>query len=149
VAIIRGHDNHFRHPAREIVVEVCGSPDTGELLSAAIGEARVRNAALRVIMCRRIAPGGDHSARGGDREALADLDRRLARWRRRCPHLRLESSVVHGGLVEYLADNRRSVQLVIVGPHNRQNLSELVGPVGSARLQDADCSLLIVNRQHL
>jgi nucleotide-binding universal stress UspA family protein len=39
--------------------------------------------------------------------------------------------------------------LVIVGGHNHKHLSELVGPVGSAILQDADCSLLIVNQQHL
>ena len=41
-----------------------------------------------------------------------------------------------------MAYNRRSVRLVIVGAHNRQHLGELVGPVGSAILQDADCSLL-------
>ena len=56
---------------------------------------------------------------------------------------------MHGGLLDYLAYNRRSVGLVIVGAHNRQHLSELVGPVGSAVLQDADCSLLVVNHQHL
>jgi nucleotide-binding universal stress UspA family protein len=56
---------------------------------------------------------------------------------------------VLGSLLEYLAYNRRSVRLVIVGAHNRQLLGELVGPAGSAILQDADCSLLIVNRQHL
>jgi nucleotide-binding universal stress UspA family protein len=51
--------------------------------------------------------------------------------------------------MEYLAYNCRSVQLVIVGTHNREHLKELIGPVGSAILQDADCALLIVNRQHL
>jgi nucleotide-binding universal stress UspA family protein len=56
---------------------------------------------------------------------------------------------VHGSLLEYLAYSRRSAGLVIVGAHNRQQVAELVGPVGSAVLQDADCSLLIVNRQHL
>jgi len=85
----------------------------------------------------------------GDRRALADLDRRLARWKHRYPDLEVESVAIHGTLIEYLAYNRRSVELVIVGAHNRQHLKELIGPVGSAILQDADCSLLIVKRQHL
>ena len=56
---------------------------------------------------------------------------------------------MHGTLMEYLAYNRRSVGLVIVGAHNREHLKELIGPVGSAVLQDAECSLLIVNRRHM
>jgi nucleotide-binding universal stress UspA family protein len=150
VAIIRGRDDHFRHPANGIVVEVDGSADNGVLLGAAIEEARLRNAAIQAIICRRSMPGDEKAAEGeGDRRALADLDRRLARWTRRYPDLRVQSMVVHGSLLEYLAYNRRSVRLLIVGAHNRQLLGELVGPGGSAVLQDADCSLLIVNRQHL
>jgi nucleotide-binding universal stress UspA family protein len=86
---------------------------------------------------------------GNTPRALADLDRRLARWKRRHPDLRMESVAVQGGLLEYVAYNRRSVRLAIVGAHNHKHLSELVGPAGSAVLQDADCSLLIVNQQHL
>jgi len=56
--------------------------------------------------------------------------------------------VVHGSLLEYLTYHR-SVRLMIVGAHNRQHVDELVGPAGGALLQDAGCSLLIVNRQHL
>ena len=150
VAIIRGHDDHLQRPAEGVVVEVDGSPDNGVLLGAAIEEARLRNAAIQAIICRRTAPGDQEAVdTEGDRRALADLDRRLARWKRSYPQLRVESMVVRGSLLEYLAYNRRSARLVIVGAHNRAHLDELVGPVGSAILQDADCSLLIVNRQHL
>jgi nucleotide-binding universal stress UspA family protein len=149
VAIIRGHDNHLRQPAHG-KVEVDGSPDNGVLLGAAFGEARLRNANIQAIICRQTVSDDKAAAEGeDDRQALADLGRRLARWKRRYPHLRVESVAVHGTLMEYLAYNRRSVRLVIVGAHNREHLGELVGPVGSAILQDADCSLLIVNRQHL
>jgi len=59
---------------------------------------------------------------------------------------------VRGGLRDYLADKRLSggwvPGLVIVGARDRQ-LTEVVGPIGAAALQDADCSLLIVKRQHL
>jgi nucleotide-binding universal stress UspA family protein len=150
VAIIRGRDDHVQPPAQGIVVEVDGSPDNGVLLGAAIEQARLRSAAIRAIICRQTAPG-DNAAPDteGNRRALADLDRRLARWKRLHPDLRVESVAVHGSLLEYLAYNRRSVRLVIVGAHNRKHVSELVGPAGAAILQDADCSLLIVNQQHL
>ncbi len=152
VAIIR-HDDHLHRPADWIVVELDGSPDNGVLLGAAAEEARLRNAAIRAIICRRTAPedNGPGTIRPaeGDRRALADLDRRLARWKRRYPDLRVESVAVHGGLLEYLAYDRGSVGLVIVGARNRQHLAELAGPAGSAVLQDADCSLLVVNQQHL
>jgi nucleotide-binding universal stress UspA family protein len=149
VAIIRDHHNQPGQPARGIVVEVDGSPDNGVLLAAAMEEARLRNATVQAMLCRRTL-SDDTAAEGeGDRRALADLDRRLARWKHRYPHLRVQSVAVHGTLLEYLAYNRPSVELVIVGAHNREHLKELIGPVGSSILQDADCSLLIVNRQHL
>jgi nucleotide-binding universal stress UspA family protein len=148
VAIIRDLHKQSGQPAQGIVVEVDGSPDNGVLLGAAMEEARLRNATIQAIICRRTA--SDDAAEGeGGRRALADLDRRLARWKRRYPHLRLESAAVQGTLMEYLAYNHRSVRLVIVGFHNREHLMEIIGPIGNAILQDAQCSLLIVNHQHL
>ena len=150
VAIIRARDHHLHRPADGMVVEVGVSPDNGVLLGAAIEEAGLRNSAVQAIVCRRTAPETNGAADAeGDRRALADLDRRLAGWKRRHPDLRVESVAVHGSLLEYLAYQRRSVRLVIVGAHDHNHVSELVGPAGSAILQDADCSLLIVNQRHL
>jgi nucleotide-binding universal stress UspA family protein len=149
LAIVRDHRSQPGQPANAIVVEVDGSPDNGVLLGAAMEEALLRNATVQAVICRRTASHDVASDREGDRRALADLDRRLARWKRRYPHLGVESVTVHGTLVEYLAYNPRSVGLVIVGAHNREHLKELAGPVGSAILQDSDCSLLVVNRRHL
>ena len=140
VAIIRDRDVQVRQASPDIVVEIDGAPDNGLVLGAAMEEALLRDARIRAVMCRHIDEG--------DRRALAGLDRRLARWKRQYPQLRVESVAVHGTLMEYLA-RQRSVQLVIVGSHDRVHLGELVGPVGNAVLHDADCSLLIVNRQHL
>ncbi len=151
VAIVRDRDGH---PAADsIVVELDGSPDNGVLLGAAVAEAGLRHAAVRAIICRRSGPDETGPAAlgqaEGDRRALADLDRRLARWKRRYPDLRVESVAVHGGVLEYLTYHRRSVGLVVVGARDRQHVRELVGPAGSAVLQDTDCSVLIVNQQHL
>jgi nucleotide-binding universal stress UspA family protein len=150
VAIIRARDDRLHRSADGIVVELDGSPDSGVVLGAAVEEARLRNAAIQAIICRRTAPDDKGAAHAdGDRRVLADLERRLARWKRRYPDLRVESLAVRGGLLEHLAYNRRSVGLVIVGARNRQHLNDLVGPGGSAVLHDADCSLLVVNQQHL
>lgn len=135
VAIVRAgaDDPHAR--AGGILVGLDGSPDSGVLLGAAVREARLRGAAIRAVVRRVTADA--HS----DRRALADLDRRLARWKRRYPDLRVEPVAVPGGLPEYLACHPRPAGLVIAGAHHRQHLQDLVGPAG--------CSLLIVNRQHL
>jgi nucleotide-binding universal stress UspA family protein len=137
VAIIRDRDDHCRPSAHDIVVEIDGAPDNGLVLGAAMEEALLRDAALQAVICRHIDGG------------VADLDRRLARWKRQYPQLRVESVVARGTLMEYLACRQRSVQLVVVGSHDRHHLGEVVGPAGNAVLHDADCSLLIVNRQHL
>jgi nucleotide-binding universal stress UspA family protein len=148
VGIIRARDDHL-HRLDGIVVELDGSPDNGVLLGAAAAEARLRNAAIRAIICRGPTDENGPDDAVGDRRALADLDRRLARWTRQYPDLRVESVAVRGGLLEYLAVNRRSVGLLIAGARDRRQLRELVGPAGSAVLQDAECSLLVVNQQHL
>lgn len=148
VAIIRSRDGHPRHPD-EIVVEMDGSPDNGVLLGAAMAEAQLRKAAIRAITCRQTASHDEEKERNCDRQAGADLDRRLDRWRRRYPHVEVESMALPGGLVDYLARNHRSVRLVVVSAHNRQHLGELLGPSSNAILQEADCSLLIVNHPHL
>lgn len=146
-AIVRGRDDHRAHSAEKAVVEIEGSPDS-VLLSAAVDEALLRGAALQAVVSRRTAPT-EHGGAEADRRALADLDRRLARWKRRHPQLRVESVAIHAGLLEYLAAPQGLVGLVIVDAHNRQQVAELVGPVGSSVMQDAGCSLLVVNRQHL
>ncbi len=148
VAIIRSRDEHHRQPD-EIVVHVDGSPDNGVLLGAAMAEAQLRNAAIRAVVCRQTVSREDGTDRDHDARACADLDRRLDRWRRRYPHVEVESTATRGGLLDYLACNRRSARLVIVSAHNLQQLGELLGPRGTAILQEADCSLLIVNHPHL
>ncbi|OBG36314.1 hypothetical protein A5672_19830 [Mycobacterium alsense] len=150
VGIIRSREGRGHRGANEIVAELDASPDNGVLLGAAIMEARLRNAAVRAIVCRAVA----NDQRGPaavecDRRSLAAVDRRLARWKRRYPEVRVESVAVHGGLLEYLARHREPVGLAVVSARNRQHVRELVGPAGGPVLHAACCSLLIVNPQHL
>ncbi|OBH14837.1 MULTISPECIES: universal stress protein [unclassified Mycobacterium] len=149
VGIVRGRDGHRPQPGDKAVVEIDALADP-HLLDAAIDEALLRGTTLEAVISRRTGPT-EHGVGLGeaDRRALADLDRRLARWKRRHPQLRVESVALRVGLLEYLSGPRGPVGLVIVGAHNRAHVAELVGPVGSSVMQDANCSLLVVNRQHL
>ncbi|WAJ47936.1 universal stress protein [Mycobacterium sp. Aquia_216] len=149
VAIIRGHHDRPGQPRQEVVVEVDCSAENGVLLGAAMDEAQLRNSSVHAVVCAQTTLGDDETSRDSDRRTHADLDRRLARWRRRYPSLAVEEAVMHGGLLDYLAHNRRMPKLVVVSARNHEHLNELFGPVGSSILQDAECSLLIANHQHL
>jgi nucleotide-binding universal stress UspA family protein len=152
VAIIRGQGDRSARHAHWIVVDAQGSADNGALLGMAIEEARLCNSPLRAITSRQtdIRDIGDEGAGGdGDRRILANLDRRLAGWTRRYPDVRVESAAVRGSLLDSLAENGRSVQLLVVSARDHERLAQLVAPIGNAVLHSADCSLLVVDHQHL
>lgn len=152
VAIIRGAD---RAPSRReqgcIVAEVDNSPHTGVVLQAAIAEARLRNAPLRVVSCWQCQDSDIRAGRDvadSNRRLQAELDRRLTRWTREHPDVDVQAVAVHGSIIDYLSANARSVQLVVVGARYRE-VELLAGPTGNAALHHANCSLLIVDHQHL
>jgi nucleotide-binding universal stress UspA family protein len=150
--MIRGHGDRAGRHAHWIVVDAVGSADNGVVLGAAVEEALRRNLPLRAITCRQsgFSDHGDEGAAGdGDRRMRANSDRQLARWTRSHPDLRVESVAVHGSLLDYLAENGRSVELVVVGARGHESLEQLVGPMGNAVLHNSDCSMLIVDHQHL
>jgi len=152
VAIIRGQDGRARRHADWIIVETDEGPDDGAVLEAAMEEARLRKAQLTVITCWQSQLTDIHDAGAvadGNRRVGAQLDRRLARWTRRYPDLEVKSVVVHGSILNYLAKNAGSAQLVVVGAYDCHHVDELVGPTGNAALHNTDCSMLIVNRRHL
>jgi nucleotide-binding universal stress UspA family protein len=152
VAVIRGHGDRSARHTHLIVVDARGSADNGALLGIAIEEARLCGAPLRAITCRqtRVRDIGDEGAtEDDDRRMLANLDRRLARWTRHYPDVRVERAAVHGSVLDHVAENGRLVQLLVVSARDREHMEQIVGPTGNAVLHNADCSLLIVDHQHL
>jgi nucleotide-binding universal stress UspA family protein len=152
VAIIRQHDGPKRPDNGWITVVTDESPDDGVVLEAAMEEARIRNAPLRVITCwhSRFPDTRDGQEMSeGNRQIRADLARRLARWNRRYPDLRIEPVAVHGNIVDYLKKHSSSMQLVILPARDSRDVKALIGPAGNTALEHSDCSLLIVNRRHL
>jgi nucleotide-binding universal stress UspA family protein len=140
LAIVRGGDNRSGRDDRWVVVDARGPADNDIVLATAIEEARLRNSPLRAIV-------SGHAGNGI--RADRDLGRRLARWTRRYPDIRVELAEVPGSLLDYLRQNGRSVRLVVVGARDHEHLGQLAGPSASAMLHDAGCSVLIADRRHM
>ena len=141
VAIVhRRADARVSHPG--VILAVLGAPPTANtVLERAAGEARLRDAPLRVLTLRSGQPTG------GRHWAQAELDRRLAQWQRRYPDLDILAHTAHGYMLEYLEKNAGSVQLIVVD-HGRPGPADaLLARAGRTALDHAGCTLLICNPQ--
>jgi nucleotide-binding universal stress UspA family protein len=152
VAIIRQQDGPNPSHTDWIAVVVDEALDDGVVLEAAVEEARLRNAPLRVITCWQSRFADTHEPRTSaevNGRKHADLGRRLEGWNRRHPDLQIEPVAVHGNIVDYLTKHSRSVQLVILAARDSRDVKALVGPAGNAALHRTNCSVLIADRRHL
>jgi nucleotide-binding universal stress UspA family protein len=149
VAIIHGAVPPTRAEATQILVATDEAPDDGVLLETAVREAALRDAPLRVITCWQPPHADPESTKEGDRRIRAQLHRRLARWRRTYPDVRVEPVAVHGNLSEYVTTHAGQLQMLIVSARGPGHVRAVVGPAGNATLSCADCTVLIVDHQHL
>lgn len=92
------------------VSRVTVQADNAGVLRQAFEEARLRQAPLRAIALSRSAGPDDVDAK---RSAQGRLRRRIARWARQYPDVRVESVVVRGSVEEYLAANPEPDQLFV------------------------------------
>jgi nucleotide-binding universal stress UspA family protein len=132
-----------------ILVATDESPADGVLMQTALREAALREAPLRVITCWQPPRWDPDTTRAGDRRIRAQLGRRLARWRRLYPNVRVDQVAVHGNLSDYLATHAEQLQMLIVSARGPGHVREVVGPAGNAALRSSDCTVLVVDRQHL
>ncbi len=153
VAIIRGHDPGRRNPGWVIVElddsAMDDSASTGALQHG-LDEARLRGAPLRVLITWQSRFTDVHDARGvaeGNRMAKAQLECRLAQWRRRYPDLDIQTVAAHCNTLRYLAKNAGAIQLVVGGRQRSGGLTDFVEASGHAALHDTDCSVLICEPQ--
>ena len=129
-----------------VVAELDETSESAAVLQAAVEEARLRNAPLRVLGTWQ--PGTSESPTGeGDRQVRAHLDRRIEEWRRRYPDLDVEPVAVHGSGLEYLATHGALIDIVVIGARNVIAVNELLGPAGLSALPDT--AVLILDRQRL
>ena len=151
VAIVRGHDP-LQAEHQWVVAEVDESVASEGVLRLALEEARLRDAPLRVLIAWQSHYTDIHDGNAvadGNRLAKAQLDRRLAQWKKRCPDQDVRAVAVHGSTLNFLTKNARSIQLLVVGRERAQGITALVGPPGIAALHNAACSVLICEPQKI
>ena len=120
VAVVRGHDP-LHAKQQWVVAEVDESAVSDGVLRRALEEAQLRGAPLRVLTTwqSRFTDIHDNNAvANGNRLAKAQLDRRLAQWKKRYPDLDVRAVAVHGNTLNFLTKNADSIQLLVVG-HER------------------------------
>ena len=141
VAIVRGHDP-LQTEQQWVVAELDEAPASeGVLRRAAAGVGH-----LAVTLRRR---SRRPAVADGNRLAKAQLDRRLAHWRKRNPDLDVQAVAVHGSTLNFLTKNASSIQLLVAGHERAQGINALVGPPGYAALHNGNCSLLICEPQNV
>jgi hypothetical protein len=142
VAVVRGE-----RLTGWVVTELDETPDSAAVLQAAVGEARLRNAQLRVLGTWQSNGVGEHDAGERNRLVRAQLDRRIEIWRHRYPDLDVEPVAVPGSGLDWLSSHGSAIQLVVIGARNIVAVTELLGPAGMAALPDTPT--LIIDPQRL
>jgi hypothetical protein len=151
VSIVRRHDPR-QAPQRCVVAEVDGSTVSDGVLTHALEQARLRGAPLQVLSTwqSRFTDSRDGDAVADvNRLAAAQLDRRLAQWKKRYPELDVSAVAVHDSTLNYLTKNASSIQLLVTGHERAHGIGEIVGPPGYAALHNAGCSVLICEPRNL
>ncbi len=151
VAVVHAHNPL---PAKQgwVVAEVSESPITDGTLRRAVQEAQLRHAPLRVLttwQSRYTDVHDHHAVSDGNRLATAQLDRRLTEWKTRFPDLDVRAVAVHGNVLNYVARNADSIQLIVIGHDRTHGIAELVGPPGCGALRNSNCSILICEPQNV
>lgn len=149
VAVIRLRERPQYGETGWVVVEIDQTTDSSSALEAAVNQAVLRRAPLRVLT---MLPAG--STDDDDHVLSGRSERRIAQWRHRHPDLDVRDEVVHGSLLNYVAANVAHIQLVVVGMDlggsgDRSRVAPLVGPDGYAALHDSGCSVLVVDGRRL
>ena len=151
VAVVRGHDPR-QSKRRWVVAEVDESAASDGVLRLALEEAQLRGAPLRVLttwQSRFTDIHDGHAVADGNRLATAQLDRRLAQWKKRYPDLDVRAVAAHGSTLNFLTKNAGSIQLLVVGHERAHGITALLGPPGYAALHDTACSVLICEPQNV
>jgi nucleotide-binding universal stress UspA family protein len=147
VAIVRPGRN-TREPGW-VVTEFDDSSDGTTVLGLALDEARMRNAPLRVLATGRAhfpdVRDGDERA-VGNRQAKANLERSLARYRRLYPDLDIKAVAAQGSPLHYLNRHADAIQLIVLGHQPSAELAEFAGSAPRAVSHGINCSVLISGR---
>ena len=152
VAVVRSPPRRVSTDPGWVVVELDDTPESAAVLQFGVAEARLRRAPLRVLstwQSRYTDIHDSHAVADGNRRVRAQLDRRLSQWKHHYPDLDVRPVAIHGSALNYLSKHAAEIGLVVVGAPNASSVGELLGPMGLTTLNDAECTILVVDRQRL
>ena len=152
VAVVRSPPRRVSTDPGWVVVELDDTPESAAVLQFGVAEARLRRAPLRVLgtwQSRYTDTHDSHAVADGNRRVRAQLDRRLSQWKHHYPDLDVRPVAIHGSALNYLSKHAAEIGLVVVGAPNASSVGELLGPMGLTTLNDAECTILVVDRQRL
>jgi nucleotide-binding universal stress UspA family protein len=135
VAIIRTQQSQPKPDSALIVVAVNDSPDNDDVIEQAIKEAQLRQAPVLAVGVLRKDTGDMPSA---------ELNRRVQRWSRRHPGLKIYAGATRTDIADFLAVMDRTIQLAVIGSTDVDQVARLIGPHRHPILGHAECSVLIV-----
>jgi nucleotide-binding universal stress UspA family protein len=135
VAIIRTQQSQPKPDSALIVVAVNDSPDNDDVVEQAIKEAQLRQAPVLAVGVLRKDNGDMPNA---------ELNRRVQRWSRRHPGLKIYAGATRTDIADFLAVMDRTIQLAVIGSTDVDQVARLVGPHRHPILGHAECSVLIV-----
>jgi nucleotide-binding universal stress UspA family protein len=147
VAVVRGDHNEELAKDRWIVAHVAGSVDDNDALEFAFEEANRRNAPLVVTTAWRSGfedLQDDRVINDHERRTHAILDRYIALWRPHYPAVRVRTVAAYNTFLNYLAEHAKTIQLVVVGATQTDEVQQLIGPAADHALQHSDFALLVV-----
>jgi nucleotide-binding universal stress UspA family protein len=140
VAVIRGDPHDTGTVGRGcIVARVDDSPDDIDVLDLAFGEALRRRAPLRVLTT------------GKSRSKNLEMDRGFAAGNvhlRQCrdnhPDVEVDTVLLEGSFLDYLAEHATSIQLLVIGSGRSGEVHQLLGDPGALVLRNSGFSMLVV-----
>ena len=135
-----------------VVAAVDEASTDDRVLRGALEEAQLRKAPLRVVTrwhARYTDIHDDRAVAEGNRLARTRLQRRLTKWQTRYPDVDAEAVAVQGNLLNYLAANAKSVQLLVVARDCVHSAMEVLGRPGSGTAGANKCSVLICSSQNV
>ncbi len=140
VAIVRGDPHDTGTIGRGcIVARVDDSPDDIDVLDLAFNEALRRRAPLRVLTTAQ----SRSNTLQMDRGFLAG-NIHLKHCNDNYPDVEIDTILLEGSFLDYLAEHATSIQLVVVGSTRSGDVQQLLGTPGALVLRNSGFSMLLV-----
>jgi nucleotide-binding universal stress UspA family protein len=134
VAIVRS-DGQTESDSGWVAVVVDDSLGNDAVLEEGFREARLRGAPILALGVWR---------RGLGEIPYRQLEHRLGRWVSRYPEVHVMPAAARRGAAEFLTHTQESVDLVVVGSEDANNVARMVGSTGPHLSGRTGCSVLVV-----